>query len=103
MAKKSLRVSGYGLEIRKPYSSRAQDGSFKVCIEDIKKETDRYLSGAQESGVYSVAGMCIELNITRQTLDAWRDGYFAAEDVHDDAVTRNEELADCIEMGLLHI
>jgi len=103
LASKKTRVSGCCLGRKKPYTQKATDGSYTVCIEDIKKETGRYLSGAEESGVYSVAGLCIELNITRQTLDAWRDGYYAAEDVHDECVTRNEELAECIEMVLLHI
>ncbi len=103
VAKKKPRVSGCGIEIKKPYSNKTQDGSYEVCIEDIKKQTEKYLSGAQETGVFSVAGLCIELNITRQMLDAWRDGYFTEEDVHDDSVTRNDELAECIEMGILHI
>jgi hypothetical protein len=103
MAKKKMRVSGCGLESKKPYSSRTMDGLFEVNIGDIKRETQKYLLGAQESGVYSIAGLCIELGVTRQTLDAWREGYYATEDLHDDTVTRNHELSDCIEMVLLHI
>ena len=103
MAKKKPRVSGCGFETEKPYSIRMPDGSYEVCVEEIKKQTDKYLSGALETGVYSIAGFCIELGITRQILDVWRDGYFTAEDAHDDSVIRNDELAECVEMGILHI
>ena len=103
MAKKKRRISGCGLEIKKPYSCRMKNGSYEVCIEEIKKQTDKYITSAQETGVYSIAGLCIELGITRQILDAWRDGYFTAEDINDDSVTRNGGLARCIEMVILHI
>ena len=103
MTKKKKRISGRGMEIEKPYSEKTADGFFEVNIGEIERETQKYLLGAQESGVYSIAGLCIELKITRQMLDVWRDGYFTTEDAYDDTVTANDELSDCIEMVMLHV
>ena len=103
MAKGKTRVSGCGIEKEAAYLAEVDGGVFEVSIELIQGEIDDYLTEAQESGKYSVAGLCIKLKITRERLDAWRGGYFIASDVHDESVLQNEELLLCIEMGILHI
>jgi len=103
MVKRKKRVSGCELEQAAVYVSEADGGFFEVSIEAIRAAIEGYLSEAEESGKYSVAGLCIKLKITRERLDAWRGGYFIAGDVHDESVLQNEELMLRVEMGILHI
>lgn len=103
MAKRKTRMSGKELKYETGYTHKNEEGEVEVCIGKIQEYIDEYLKEAHESGKYSVAGLCIALGITRERLDAWRDGYFEAIDIHDEVVVCNEELATCIEMGLLHI
>lgn len=103
MAKRKTRISGCELRVAQEYAKKEEDGRYGVSVSEIEKQLEDYLNEAQESGKYSVAGLCISLGITRERLDAWREGYFDIEDVYDELVIRNEKLATCIEMGLLHI
>ncbi len=103
MAKSKTRVSGCEMQSAAAYANEADGGNYEVSTGEIQGAIDDYLSEARESGKYSVAGLCITLGVTRETLDAWRGGYFAVSDVHDDTVTHNEKLALCMQMGILHI
>lgn len=103
MAKSKTRASGGELRSAAAYANKVDSGAYEVDIDGIQEAIDDYLSQARESGKYSVAGLCITLGVTRETLDAWRGGYFEVSDVHDDTVTHNEKLSRCLEMGILHI
>jgi hypothetical protein len=103
MAKGKTRISGCEMTTAAAYASEVNGEGFEVNIDEIKEVIDDYLTEAQELGKYSVAGLCITLGVTRETLDSWRSGNFFAKDVHDDSVTQNEGLMQCIEMGILHI
>lgn len=103
MAKRKTRISGKELKHETGYTQKNKDGEYEICVSKIQEYIDEYLKEAQETGKYSVAGMCIGLGITRERLDAWRDGYFDVADIHDELVVSNSDLVTCIEMGLLHI
>jgi len=103
MAKRKTTISGCGLQEAAAYTKEAQGEDLEVDIDEIQGAIDEYLAEAQESGKYSVAGLCIKLNIMREVLDAWRAGYFLAGDVNDEFIVQNDKLMQCIEMGILHI
>jgi len=103
MAKGKTKISGQELVYELSYTKKGKEGSFEADIEAIRKQIDVYLNEANESGKYSIAGLCIALGITRELLDAWRDGYFLISDIHDEQIIGCDELELCIEMGLLHI
>ena len=103
MAKRKTTISGCGLQKAAAYTKEAQDGEMEVDIDEIQGAIDEYLTQAEQSGKYSVAGLCIKIGIMREGLDAWRAGYFLAGDVNDEGVVQNDKLMMCIEMGILHI
>ena len=103
MVKRKAKVSGFKTAFEQDYTEKAKDASFNVCTGAIERRIDEYLKEARSMGKYSIAGLCIALGITRERLEAWREGYFYPEDVHDDLIKSNDELAAIIQMGLLHI
>lgn len=102
MAKRKQRISGFGLKERAAYAAQT-DGVWNADIGAIRRCIDAYIGGAAEAGKYSLAGLCIALKITRERLALWRSGYFCEQDMADAGVSPNTELAECVEMGLLHI
>ncbi len=104
MAKRKTRISGTGMKGADgiPYCIQTEV-SWQIDIESIKMRVERYLSEAAESGKYSIAGLCIALNVPRAVLGLWREGYVCAADTRDPGVVPNKTLAVCIEMALLHL
>ena len=102
MAKKKQHISGTGLKSAALFT-RGSGGVFEADTNTLKSSIEKYLAGAAETGKYSLAGLCIALGITRERLALWRSGWFCAQDAADAAVMPNEKLAECVEMGLLHI
>lgn len=102
MANRKKCVSGMELGSEAAFTTQA-DGVWNVDISAVRGRIDAYLGEAAQAGKYSLSGLCIALGITRSRLALWRGGYFAAEDMADSAVLRNEALAEAVEMGLLHI
>lgn len=78
------------------------DGVWRLDMEAVKARADRYLAEAAEAGRYSLAGLCIALDITRETLDCWRRGYVNRADAEAN-LTRNDALAECVAKAMLHL
>ncbi len=100
MAKKNVRISGVGLKQQERFTTYS-NGSCDVDIEQINALIKDYLISAQNLRKYSISGLCIALDITRERLNMWLKGYFKSGD--DIRCARNERLASCLRMGLLHI
>lgn len=100
MAVKKNRISGTKLKQAGLYTKELQ-GEWSIDVGAVADRIKAYLSEAEKSGRYSVAGLCIALDITREKLALWRSGYYSSDDV-DDAMP-NEALAACLDMALLHL
>ena len=102
---KKKRVSGIdetnkdGMQYRK----KAGENRWELDIDEIERRIGQYLNEAQDTGKYSMAGLCIALGITRETLDLWRMGYAQEKDYADAEVERNAALAECIAKNELFI
>lgn len=103
MAKRRTRVSGCDMNRQMGYAKKTADGLWTMDVGEVDAYVKEYVAEAEETGRYSIAGMCIALGVTRETLQQWRSGYVSARDAMDTDVLPNEELATCIAMGELHI
>lgn len=81
--------------------TKQENGAWNVDLGAVRRGIGAYLAEAAAAGKYSLAGLCIALGVTRGRLALWRNGFFCAEDMAD--ALPNAQLAECVEMGLLHI
>ncbi len=95
------RVSGSRMAEGAPYAVQA-DGVWRLEVDAIQAQAGGYLAEAAEAGRYSLAGLCIALDITRETLDCWRRGYVSRADEEANLVP-NTALADCVAKAMLHL
>ncbi|MGI5849652.1 MAG: hypothetical protein ACOX8Q_06275 [Christensenellales bacterium] len=75
-------------------------GGYDIDTDAVMQQIAAYVNEAEK---YSVAGLCIALGITRETLDLWRAGYVCANDTMDKQTAANASLAECIAKGELYI
>jgi len=102
MAKRQKRISGVSMDKAGEYTKKAGE-KFDIGISAIGRKIEEYLKEAEEKGIYSTAGLCLHLRITREMLGLWRFGYVCAADEEALEVSANEALAYCVAMGELHI
>ncbi len=95
------RKSGSRMAAGDAYAVQA-DGDWRLDMDAVRARADAYLAEAAESGRYSLAGLCIALDITRDTLDCWRGGYVSRTDA-DANLTPNREMAECMAKTMLHL
>lgn len=85
------------------FAKKAVDGRWALDVDAIGVRIDAYIAEAEEVGKYSMAGLCISLGITKDTLDLWRLGYVSEKDYADVRIGANEALAACVGKGELYI
>jgi hypothetical protein len=95
------RMSGSRMAESESYAVPV-DGVWQLDVGAIKVRADVYLAEAAEAGRYSLAGLCIALDITRETLDWWRRGYVGRADAEAN-LAPNKALADCMAKAMLHL
>ncbi len=95
------RMSGSRMTAGEAYAALA-DGMWRLDVDAVKARADGYLVEAAEAGRYSLAGLCIALDITRDTLDCWRRGYVSRADAEANLVP-NGALAECMAKTMLHL
>ncbi len=95
------RMSGSRMAEGAPYATSV-DGVWRLDVDAVQARADRYLAEAAEAGRYSLAGLCIALDITRETLDCWRRGYVCRADAEAN-LAPNEVLAECVAKAMLHL
>ena len=95
------RMSGSRMAEGAPYAALA-DGVWRLDVDAVKARAQGYLAEAAETGRYSISGLCIALDITRDTLDCWRRGYMSRADAEANLAT-NEALAECMAKTMLHL
>ncbi len=95
------RMSGSRMAEGAPYAASV-DGVWRLDVDAVQARADRYLAEAAEAGRYSLAGLCIALDITRETLDCWRRGYVCRADAEAN-LAPNEVLAECVAKAMLHL
>jgi hypothetical protein len=78
------------------------DGVWQLDLGAVRARTDAYLAEAAEAGRYSIAGLCIALDVTRDTLELWRRGYVSRTDA-EMGLAPNKALADCMAKTMLHL
>jgi hypothetical protein len=78
------------------------DGVWGLDVDAVKARADAYLTEAAEAGRYSLAGLCLALDITRDTLELWRRGYVSREDA-EAGLMPNKALAECVAKAMLHL
>jgi hypothetical protein len=100
---KNRRISGTGMNRPAAYAVRADDGTWAMDVGAVSARIAAYLDEAAEAGKYSVAGLCIALDITREMYALWRAGYVCAADAQDDLTDSNIALCECMAMGELHL
>ena len=100
------KISGRGMDRADaqsvPYVSES-DAGLNIDTQAIGRRIGAYVEEAAGTEKYSVAGLCIALDITRETLDLWRDGYVCEDDRADKQTAANAELAECVAKGELYI
>ncbi len=104
MAKRKKRVSGTMMKEHgdSAYAVQTQDG-WNIDLDAVRQRIDAYLKDAEESGKYSISGLCIALGVTRSMLALWREGYVMEMDARNPAVRPNEALSRILEMAMLHV
>lgn len=95
------RMSGSRMAAGEAYAAET-DGVWRLDVDAVRARADAYLAEAAEAGRYSLAGLCIALDITRDTLDCWRRGYVSRTDA-EAKLTPNKELAVCMAKTMLHL
>lgn len=95
------RMSGSRMAEGAPYALRS-DGVWRLDVDAVQAQADKYLAEAAEAGRYSFAGLCIALDITRDTLDCWRRGYVSRADAEAN-LAPNDALAECVAKAMLHL
>ena len=95
------RMSGSRMTASEAYAAEA-DGVWRLNVDAVKARANGYLAEAAEAGRYSLAGLCIALDITRETLDCWRRGYVSQADAEAKLVP-NTALAECMAKTMLHL
>ena len=95
------RMSGSRMAEGEPYAALV-DGAWQLDVDAVKARADAYLAEAAEAGRYSLAGLCLALDITRETLELWRRGYVSRADMEAN-LTPNKALAECVAKAMLHL
>ena len=95
------RMSGSRMAEGDAYAA-LRDGVWQLDVDAVKARTEAYLSEAAEAGRYSLAGLCLKLDITREVLELWRRGYASRAD-WEAGLVPNAALADCIARAMLHL
>ncbi len=95
------RMSGSHMAEGAPYAALT-DGMWRLDVDAVKARADAYLAEAAEAGRYSLAGLCIALDVTRETLDDWRRGYASRADA-EAGLAPNPALAECVAKAMLHL
>lgn len=101
---KTRRISGQNMDSAagNEYATE-QDGKWAIDLGAIQARVDDYLSEAAETGRYSISGLCIALNITRETLRLWRMGYVSVADEQSARVLPSASLADAVARAELYV
>lgn len=81
-----------------PFKYSKQDGS--IDLEKIQQLIDVYFNG---NTVYSVPGFCLALDITKETLCRWKNGYTNDHKRDEEEEVIYEGLRDIVKKGLLRI
>jgi len=104
MADRTKRISGRDMDSA-PGGRYAQlrDGKWHIDLDAVHSCVDAYLQEAEETGRYSISGLCIKLGVTRETLRLWRMGHVNATDEQRARVLPNAELANIIAWAELHV
>jgi len=95
------RISGSRMAAGEAYAA-LKGGVWQLDVDAVRARADAYLKAAAEAGCYSLAGLCIALDITRETLELWRRGYVCREDL-EAGLLPNTALADCVAKAMLHL
>ena len=95
------RMSGSRMAEGDAYAAET-DGVWQLDVTAIKARADAYLAEAEEAGRYSLSGLCIALDITRETLELWRRGYVCRADA-EAGLTPNKALSECMGKAMLHL
>jgi len=95
------RISGSRMAAGEAYAA-LKDGVWQLDVDAVRQRAQAYLKAAAEEGRYSLAGLCIALDITRETLELWRRGYVRREDL-EEGLLPNAALADCVAKAMLHL
>ena len=101
---KTRRVSGQEMDYgaHNEYAT-AQDGKWGIDLGAIQARVDAYLGEAAQTDRYSISGLCIALNITRETLRLWRMGYVSVADEQSARVLPSPSLADAVARAELYV
>ncbi len=101
---KTRRVSGQNMDSGAGFAYAARkDEDWEIDLDAIQARVDTYLAQAAETGRYSISGLCIALNITRETLRLWRMGYVSVPDEQSARVLPNPALADVVARAELYV
>lgn len=95
------RMSGSRMAEGDAYAA-AVDGVWQLDVAAIKERADAYLAEAEEADKYSLSGLCIKLDITREELELWRRGYACRADA-EAGLAPNTALAECVAKTMLHL
>lgn len=95
------RMSGSRMAAGEAYAV-LKGGVWQLDVDAVRTRAEAYLTAAAEAGCYSLAGLCIALDITRETLELWRRGYVCREDL-EEGLEPNAALADCVAKAMLHL
>jgi len=101
--KKVKRISGMDMRREAPYAKADGNGRWSVDVDAVRARVNAYITKAEEKGQFSLSGLCLALEIPRETLAFWRSGYACEEDAEDAQVSPNEALRHCAEMGVLRV
>lgn len=101
-----MKISGKGLskEAAKRLGKYVirREGGWEIDTGGIDERMKQYFEEAAAADKYSIAGLCIALGITRETLELWRAGYACGPDAGGKR-SPNEALAQCIAKGELYV
>lgn len=98
---RTKRMSGSRMAQGEAYAALL-DGVWKLDVDAVRARAEAYLASAAEAGCYSLAGLCLALDITRETLELWRRGFVSHAD-YEAGLLPNPALADCVARAMLHL